>query len=101
MKFAVRMLWKEQQNQVDDCCFCLAQVSSGINRYKKKKVDYPDLNSAQCSLPHNDFLPVPIPQEKEIESVYEDSEMIVEVQCGQMSDEEGDEIETEAKYLDF
>ena len=33
MKFSVPMIWKEQQNHVDDCYFCLAHVSSGINRY--------------------------------------------------------------------
>ena len=65
MKFAVPMIWKGQKNHVDDCYFCLAQVSSGIIRYMKRKVDYPDLNSAQRPLPHSDILPVPIPPEQE------------------------------------
>ena len=78
------MIWKEPQNHVDDCYFCLAQLSLGINRYKKRKVDYTDLNSAQRLLPHGDILLVPIPLEQEKESAYEDSEMIIEDQCGQM-----------------
>ena len=96
MKFAIPMIWKEQQNHVDNCYLCLAQVSSGINLYKRK-VDYSDLNSAQRPLPHNDILPVPIPPEQEKESPYEDSKMNVEDQCGLMSDEEDDEIETETE----
>ena len=97
MKFAVPMIWKEQQNQVDDCYLCLSQMSSGINRYKKRKVDYPDLNSAQRPLSHSDILPGPIPPEKEKESAYKDSKMIVEDQCGPISDKEDVEIETEAE----
>ena len=61
MKFAVPMIWKEQQNHVGDCYFCLGQVSSGINRYKKRKVDYPDLNTAQHPFPYSDIFPVQIP----------------------------------------
>ena len=98
MKFAVPMIWKEQENHVNDYYFGLAQVSSGINRYKKRNVDYPDLNSAQRPLPHSDILPVPIPPEQEKESAYEDFKMIVD-QCGRISDEQDDEIETEVSTL--
>ena len=65
IKFAFPIIYKEQQNHVDDCYFCLAQLSSGINRYKKRKVDYTDLKSAQGPLPHSDMLPVSIPPEEE------------------------------------
>ena len=99
MKFAVAVIWKEQQNHVDDCYVCSTQVSSGINRYKKRKVDYTDLNSAQHPLPYSDILHVRIPREQDKESAYEDSKMIVEDQCGAMSDEEDDEIETEVSVL--
>ena len=68
MKFAVPMIWKKQQNHVDDCYCCLEQVPSGINWYKKRKVNNPDLNSAQPPLPYSDILPIPISPEKEKES---------------------------------
>ena len=64
MKFAVPMIWKKQQYHVDDCYLCLAQLSSGINWYMKRKVYYPDLNSAQFTLPHSDIFPVPIPPQQ-------------------------------------
>ena len=69
---------------------------SVINRYKKRKVDYPDLNLAQSPLPHSDILPVHILSEQELEFAYEDSKMIVEDQCGPTSHED-DEIEIEAE----
>ena len=97
MKFAVPTIWKEQQNHVDVCYFGLAQVSSGINRYKKKKFDYPDLKSAQRHLLHTDVLLVPISPEQGKESAYENSKMILEDQCAPLLDEEDDEIETEAE----
>ena len=77
----------------------MAQLSSDINRYKKKKADYPDLNSAQHAFPHSDILPTVIPLEQEKESVYEDPKIIVEDQCRPMSDEGNDEIETEAEVF--
>ena len=75
---------------------CLTH-SSGINRYKKRKVDHPCLNSTQRPLPHSNILPVPIPPEKVKQSAYEESEMIVVDQCGPISDEEDDGIESETE----
>ena len=92
MEFAVPMIWKEQQNLVDDCYFCFTQLSSGINWYKKRKFDSP-----QRPLPHSKILPAPILPEQEKESAYEESKMIVEDQCEPMLDKNDDEIETEAE----
>ena len=50
-----------------------------------------------CERPHSDILPVPIPPEQEKKSAYEDSKIIVEDKCELISDEEDDEIETEAE----
>ena len=97
MKFAVPIIWKEQENHVDDCYFCLAQVSWGIIWYKKREVDYPDLISAQRPLPHSDFSPVPISPEQNNESAYKNSKMFVEDKCRPMSNEE----KLKLKYLNF
>lgn len=92
MKFAVPMIWKEQQNHIDDCYFCLVNVS-GVNRYKKRKLDYPDLRSAHRPLPHSDILPVPVPSEQKVESEYEFPQMDIENDCGSMSNKDENEEE--------
>src|SRR5678815_5299449 len=42
-----------------DCYFCLVNVKD-INRYKKRKFEYPDLESARRPLPHSDDVPIPV-----------------------------------------
>ena len=50
-------------------------------------------------MPHSDILAVSIPPEREKDSAYEDSKMIVEDHSGPMLGEENDEIQTEISAL--
>ena len=58
--FAVAMVWRELQYHVDDCYFCLTNIT-GFNECSRKKVKYPNLRSAMRPVPHSDDLPVPTP----------------------------------------
>src|SRR5215469_9137588 len=53
------MVWREPKNHYDDCYFCMINVK-GVNRYKKRKIEYPDLESARRPVPHSDEVPVPV-----------------------------------------
>lgn len=55
MKFGVPMQWREPRNHINDCYFCCVSLR-GIN---KKKMIYPDLESARRPLPHSEEVPVP------------------------------------------
>src|SRR5678816_1429911 len=59
LKFGVPMLWREPKNHHSDCYFCLVNVK-GINHYKKRKFEYPDLESARRPVPHSDDVPIPV-----------------------------------------
>ena len=58
--FAVPMVWREPRNHVDDCYFCLTNIS-GFNASSRKKIKYLNHRSAMKPVPHSDDLPVPIP----------------------------------------
>ncbi|XP_028674419.2 uncharacterized protein LOC114664472 [Erpetoichthys calabaricus] len=62
MPFAVPMIWREQEDHVTDCYFCLVSVS-GFSTKNKKSIEYPNLPSAIRPVPHDDRLPVPKPPE--------------------------------------
>ena len=69
MPFAVPMIWREQSNHVNDCHFCLTNIS-GFSTKSKHKIVYPDVRSAIKPVAHNDHdlrIPTP-PTEKYIES---------------------------------
>ncbi|GFN95414.1 gats-like protein 3 [Plakobranchus ocellatus] len=56
------MIWREQSNHVDDCYFCLTNIS-GFTTKSKHKTVYPDVRSAIKPVAHNDDdLPVPTPR---------------------------------------
>nr|XP_047125236.1 uncharacterized protein LOC124807409 [Hydra vulgaris] len=59
LKFGVPMVWREQKNHDSDCYFCLVNVK-GINRFKKRKFEYPDLESARRPVPHSDDVPISV-----------------------------------------
>ena len=54
------MVWREPQNHADDCYFCLTNIT-GFNASSRKKIKYPNLQSAMRPVPHSDDLPVPTP----------------------------------------
>lgn len=60
MPFAVPMIWREPQNHVTDCYFCMTKVQ-GFTGKNKENIMYPDVNSAMKPVPHSDELPKPIP----------------------------------------
>jgi hypothetical protein len=60
MSFGVPMVWREPQNHVDDCNFCLTNVVD-LTKKNKHKIVYPDCPSALKPVPHNPDIPVPIP----------------------------------------
>ena len=60
--FAVPMVWREPRYHVDDCYFCLTNIT-GFNASSRKKIKYPNLRSALRPVPHSDDLPVPTPPE--------------------------------------
>lgn len=59
LKFGVPMVWREPVNHIDDCYFCIVNVS-GINRKNRHKWTYPDLPSARRPVPHSEEIPIPI-----------------------------------------
>ena len=59
MKFGVPMVWREPKNHLDDCYFCMVNMS-GWNRYKKNSWHYPNLESASRPVPHSSSVPVPV-----------------------------------------
>ena len=62
MLFAVPVVWREASNHSSDCYFCLTPpVSSGMNKKKKQRIDYPNIPSAIRPVPHGEDLPVPEP----------------------------------------
>ena len=60
LPFAVPMIWREQQNHVNDCNFCNANVS-GFTKKTKSNVIYPNVPSAIRPVPHSETLPIPVP----------------------------------------
>lgn len=57
--YSMPMLWKEPQNHIDDCYFCLAKVV-GINSKNYKSLKYPEVSSVSKPVPRHkdDRLPV-------------------------------------------
>jgi hypothetical protein len=60
MPFAVPMVWREPKNHIDDCYFCMVNIS-GYNKKNKSNIIYPNLLSAIRPIPHDPELPVPVP----------------------------------------
>ena len=57
--FAVPMVWREQANHVNDCYFCMTNVT-GFSSKSKGNIKYPDLPSAIRPIPHSADLPPPL-----------------------------------------
>ena len=57
--FAVPMGWREQANHVNDCYFCMTNVT-GFSSKGKGNIEYPDLPSAIRPIPHSADLPPPL-----------------------------------------
>ena len=75
MPFAVPMVWREPTDHSSNCYFCMTPpVGKGLSRKKKQSIQYPNIPSAICPVPHGKTLPIPeAPQEFKIDSDYEES----------------------------
>ncbi|BET01804.1 Hypothetical protein NTJ_14621 [Nesidiocoris tenuis] len=60
MPFAIPMVWREPQNHVTDCYFCMTNVA-GMSSKTKKLLVYPNLQSAIRPVPHDQTFPIPDP----------------------------------------
>ena len=58
LSFGIPMVWREQQNHLDDCYFCAVNIS-GFSSKTKSVIIYPNLPSAIRPVPHSDEVPVP------------------------------------------
>ena len=73
MPFAIPMIWHEPRNHVDDCYFCVCDIT-GYNTKNKKEIIYPNLLSAKRPISHGPGLPVPSPLEEFQKETSSDSE---------------------------
>ena len=53
------MVWREPQNHVNDCYFCLVNTK-GHNAKTKHSIQYPSIPSALRPVPHSDEMPIPV-----------------------------------------
>src|SRR5215470_1287932 len=60
LPFAVPMVWREPKNHVDDCYFCLTNIS-GFSKKNKFGIKYPDCESALKPVAHDESYPIPVP----------------------------------------
>lgn len=74
MPFAIPMIWREQQNHVNDCYFCIANIE-GHNSKTKSKIHYPNLHSALRPVPHSVDLPIPNPSHDTITPIDSDDDI--------------------------
>ena len=66
MKFGVPMIWGEQKDHSSDCYFCQQDYSGYTTAKKKKRIVYPNLQSAMRPVNHSKELPVPKPPNQEM-----------------------------------
>lgn len=63
MKFAVPRIWREPTDHLNNCYFCVAEVSHHRKSKKTHVFDYPNLPSSLRPVAHSEALPVPVPPE--------------------------------------
>ena len=83
MPFAIPRIWREPTNHLNDCYFCLVDVSKAKSVKGRKNIEYPCLPSSIAPVPHSNELPIPIPPvspitDMEISSDEDNSEMFHE-----------------------
>lgn len=59
LTFGIPMVWREPQNHIDDCYFCLTNIT-GFNSKTKSAIQYPNLPSAIRPVSHSDEVPIPV-----------------------------------------
>ena len=66
MPFAIPRIWREPQNHIDDCYFCMVVLPKC--KSDRKSMVYPNIPSSIAPVPHSDDLPVPLPPISECNS---------------------------------
>jgi len=62
MRFAIPRVWREPSNHVDDCFYCMVDITTYKKPTDRPKLVYPDIPSSIAPVSHSDQLPVPTPQ---------------------------------------
>ena len=62
MPFAIQRIWREHQNDTNDCYFCMVDISRFRKTKNRHDIAYPFIPSLIAPVPHNSELPVPKPQ---------------------------------------
>ena len=62
MPFAIPRIWREPQNHINDCYFCMVDISRLRKTKNRHDIAYPSIPSSIAPVPHNSELPVPKPQ---------------------------------------
>jgi len=58
VNFAIPMVWREPQDHLSDCYFCITQIKR-ISSKSKHTIKYPILPSAMRPVPHSEDLSIP------------------------------------------
>ena len=68
MPFATPITWREPKDHFQDCYFCLVNAK-GFSSKHRKKIIYPNTDSALRPVPHEPSMPAPLPPEDELASL--------------------------------
>jgi hypothetical protein len=63
MPVAVLLVWREPHNHLDNCYFCITNIT-GLSMQSKHKIEYCNTPSALRPVPCDHSMPVPKPPEK-------------------------------------
>ena len=61
MPFAIPRIWRESQNHIDDCYFCMIDISRFRKTKNRHNIAYPSIPSSIALVPHSSELPLPKP----------------------------------------
>ena len=59
--FAIPRIWREPSNHLNDCYFCIVDVSHYRKSKDKKSIVYTSIPSSTAPVPHCEDLPIPEP----------------------------------------
>lgn len=103
-RFGIPMIWREQKNHTTDCYFCSVDVK-GFNTKNKKKISYPNLDSAIRPVSHGSEIPVPQPPSNldDILSESEDSDALAsqDESSSDFSVDEGPQLFSQSELNDL
>ena len=68
MPIAIPRIWREPTNHLNDCYFCMVNVSYYKKSKDKRSIVYPGISSSIAPVPHCEDLPIPEPPTLELPS---------------------------------